>query len=90
MAIDKEFYNEASASKLEWEPSWFIPGHKTFDKKLTKAIREFQRAHGISADGLCGPTTFRRINTERQSLTDIQKYRIKSSRKNLYYIVSKK
>ena len=39
MAVDKEFYNEASASKLGWEPEWFIPGHKLFDKRLTKAIK---------------------------------------------------
>lgn len=23
MAVDKVFYNEASAAKLGWEPSWF-------------------------------------------------------------------
>ena len=40
MAVDKEFYNEASAAKLGWEPEWFIPGHKLFDKKLTKAIKQ--------------------------------------------------
>ena len=83
--MDKEFYNDASAARLEWEPSWFIPGHKVFDKKLTSAIREFQRAHGLTADGMCGPTTYRRINTEIQSLTDIQKYRIKSSSNCIYY-----
>ncbi len=83
--MDKEFYNEASAVKLEWEPDWFIPGHRDFDKKLTRAIKEFQKAHGLSADGMCGPTTYRRINTERQSLTDIKKYQIKVSSECIYY-----
>lgn len=64
MAIDKEFYNEASASKLGWEPSWFISGHEVFDKKLTKAIKQFQAENGVTADGLCGPGTFRLINAQ--------------------------
>ena len=84
--MDKEFYNEASASKLGWEPDWFIPGHKIFDVKLTKAIREYQRAHGLSADGLCGPSTYRRINTDQQSLTNVEKYKIKSSSECIYYM----
>ena len=29
--MDKHFYNEASAKKLGWEPSWF--GEKYFDDK---------------------------------------------------------
>lgn len=62
--MDKNFYNEASAKKLGWEPSWF--GEKYFDDKLTRAIKKWQRSRGISADGLCGPMTFRRLWTERQ------------------------
>ena len=34
--IDKNFYNEASASKLGWDPTWF--GEKHFDDDLIKAI----------------------------------------------------
>ena len=71
MAVDKEFYNEASASKLGWEPEWFIPGHKLFDKKLTSAIKKWQTARGLVADGLCGPGTFRHINAEIESLQEI-------------------
>jgi len=84
--MDKEFYNEASASKLGWEPEWFIPGHDLFDKKLTKAVREFQRAHNLSADGLCGPSTYRRVNTERDSMSNIEKYRLQSSSECIYYM----
>ena len=62
--MDKNFYNEASAKKLGWEPSWF--GEKYFDDKLTRAIKKWQKDRGISADGLCGPMTFRRLWTERQ------------------------
>ena len=73
MAIDKEFYNEASASKLGWEPDWFIPGHKLFDYKLTKAIKAFQAEYGLTADGLCGPSTFRHINAKIESQKELEK-----------------
>jgi len=65
MAIDKEFYNEASAAKLGWDPTWFGQCH--FDKKLTLAIKKFQRENGLTADGLCGPGTFRRLWTYREA-----------------------
>lgn len=64
MAVDKIFYNEASAKKLGWEPSWF--GENSFDEDLIVAIKKWQRSHGLTADGLCGPTTFRRVWTERE------------------------
>ena len=66
--MDKNFYNEASAKKLGWEPSWF--GEKYFDDKLVRAIKKWQKANNIPADGLCGPTTFRRLWTERQAKID--------------------
>ena len=69
--MDKHFYNEASAKKLGWEPSWF--GEKYFDDKLVRAIKKWQKAHGLSGDGLCGPMTFRRLWTERQA--DIDEYK---------------
>tara|TARA_Y100001973_G_C5144118_1_gene304496 strand:+ start:96 stop:1037 length:942 start_codon:yes stop_codon:yes gene_type:complete len=69
--MDKNFYNEASAKKLGWEPSWF--GEKYFDDKLVRAIKKWQRVRGISADGLCGPMTFRRLWTDRQANIDIHK-----------------
>ena len=62
--MDKVFYNEGSAAKLGWEPDWF--GAKEFDEELVKKITQFQKSIGVSADGLCGPTTFRRIWTERE------------------------
>ena len=66
--MDKHFYNEASAKKLGWEPSWF--GEKYFDDKLVRAIKKWQRGRDLPADGLCGPMTFRRLWTERQMDVD--------------------
>lgn len=71
MPIDKNFYNESSAAKLGWDPTWF--GEKYFDDKLTRAIKKWQKDKGLSADGLCGPTTFRRLWTERQADIDEHK-----------------
>jgi hypothetical protein len=45
--MDKHFYNEASAKKLGWEPSWF--GEKYFDDKLVSAIKKWQKARGYQA-----------------------------------------
>ena len=69
--MDKHFYNEASAKKLGWAPSWF--GEKYFDDKLVRAVKKWQKARGLEGDGLCGPMTFRRLWTERQA--DIDEYK---------------
>jgi len=66
--MDKNFYNKASAAKLGWAPSWF--GEKYFDEKLVRAIKKWQKANALSADGMCGPSTYRRVWTERQSNID--------------------
>ena len=66
--MDKHFYNEASSKKLGWEPGWF--GEKYFDDKLVRAIKKWQKARGLTGDGLCGPMTFRRLWTERQAEID--------------------
>ena len=63
--MDKDFYNSSSSNKLGWQPSWF--GCEYFDEELVKAIKKWQRDHGLKADGLCGPGTYRRIWTDRQS-----------------------
>ena len=66
--MDKVFYNQASAEKLGWDPSWF--GCEEFDEKLVKAIRRWQKENRLSADGMCGPYTHRRIFTQRESQID--------------------
>ena len=45
MAIDRDFYNESSAAKLGWDPTWF--GEKYFDDKLTRAIKKWQKEKGL-------------------------------------------
>lgn len=62
--MDKVFYNEGSAAKLGWDPSWFKARH--FDDELVSAIANWQKENGIKADGLCGPSTYRRIYTQRE------------------------
>ncbi len=66
--MDKNFYNKASAAKLGWAPSWF--GERYFDEKLVRAIKKWQKANSLTADGMCGPSTYRRVWTERQSNID--------------------
>lgn len=65
MTIDKVFYNKSSADSLGWDPMWFGVLHH--DEDLVKAIRAWQKKAGLTADGLCGPGTYRRIWTERES-----------------------
>jgi hypothetical protein len=65
MAIDKVFYNKSSADSLGWTPEWF--NVKYHDEKLVSAIRKWQKDRNLSSDGLCGPTTYRRIWTERDA-----------------------
>ena len=66
--MDKIFYNQASSAKLGWNPDWF--GEKEFNDELILAIKKWQKDHRITSDGLCGPTTYRRVYTERQSSID--------------------
>ena len=63
--MNKVFYNKASADSLGWEPNWF--GVAYHDEKLVKAIKKWQKENDTTADGLCGPSTYRRIWTQRES-----------------------
>lgn len=63
--MDKDFYNKSSSDSLGWDPSWF--DCKEFDFNLVKAIQKWQKANGLTADGLVGPMTYRRVWTERES-----------------------
>ena len=65
MAIDKNFYNTASAAKLGWNPIWF--GAEEFDEVLVAAVKKWQRKRSLTVDGLVGPMTYRRIWTEREA-----------------------
>ena len=69
--MDKYFYNEASAQKLGWDPSWF--GCTKFNDELNEAIAKYQKSKGLTDDGLCGPGTYRRIYADRQE--SIEKFK---------------
>lgn len=73
--MDKAFYNQASAAKLGWDPSWFSEKHN--DENLVKAVKLWQKDNGITADGLVGPMTYRRAWTEREA--GISNYKPSSS-----------
>ena len=60
---DKIFYNEASATKLGWAPEWFDCAKH--GEKLVAAVAEFQKEHHLTADGCCGPATYRRLYNDR-------------------------
>ena len=61
-------YNINLSRRYGWKPNWF--GADDFDENLVKKIMEFQQSLGITADGLCGPSTYRRIFTAREANID--------------------
>ena len=63
--MDKVFYNKSSQDSLGWEPSWF--GCEYNDDDLVAAVKKWQKQDDLTADGLVGPMTFRRIWTEREA-----------------------
>ena len=69
MTLEKKIlYNKAQSKKYEWDASWF--GADGFNGDLLTKIKEFQKENGLAPDGLCGPSTYRRIWTKRQALLD--------------------
>jgi hypothetical protein len=66
---NKIFYNEASAAKMGWSPDWF--DCEEFDEDLIEAITAWQEKNGLTADGLFGPASFRRLYNERISEIDV-------------------
>jgi hypothetical protein len=51
-------FNYRSSIENGWDPAWFgITGQRRFTSTLSNRIREFQRAEGLSIDGLCGRKT---------------------------------
>lgn len=65
--INRINYNKDSSEKYGWKPNWFDPESTVIDSALINSIRKWQKDAGLSADGLVGPATFRRIYTERDS-----------------------
>ena len=58
-------YNKNSSIKYGWRPDWF--GVSDFGTQLSNAVKKFQKIHDLDVDGLVGPSTYRRIYTERSS-----------------------
>lgn len=55
-------YNIKSSRNLGWTPEWF--GSNSFDLELISNITSFQNGLGLEADGLVGPSTYRRIEAQ--------------------------
>jgi len=84
--MDKDFYNKSSADSLGWKPSWFEC--EEFDFNLVKAVQKWQKAHGLTGDGLVGPMTYRRIWTEREAnISDYEPRKISYSSYSNHHIV---
>jgi hypothetical protein len=64
-SIKQIAYNRKSSLDLGWLPAWFNACN--FDDILISNIIKFQTEHNITADGFCGPSTYRRIYTDRMS-----------------------
>lgn len=83
--MSKIKYNKNSAYKYGWSPKWF--GHTEFDNILIEKIKKWQKSKKLTADGLCGPGTYRRILSER--LNNIDDYEpIDVENKTASFIVS--
>ena len=66
---EKIDYNRRKAAKHGWGPEWF--DCTDFDADLIIAIKAYQSRNGLSMDGMCGPSTFRVIYTEREQDNDL-------------------
>lgn len=58
-------YNLAESKRVGWDAS--ILGLTQIDEAFCEAVKAFQKTYGLAADGMLGPTTYRRIVTEKQS-----------------------
>lgn len=65
MSVSINKFNKNSSEKLGWKPDWFEC--TDFDEKLINAIILFQKEMGITADGMCGEGTYRRLYNKRLS-----------------------
>ena len=55
--------NIDSSKKLGWTPGWF--NHDDFDEHLIKLIIDFQEEFSLDQDGIVGPITYRRLETNQ-------------------------
>lgn len=72
-------YNKRSATKYGWDPSWF--NSDNFDESFVQNVISYQKEHGLTQDGLVGPSTYRRVFLEREAnISDYRPSRRVSSR----------
>ncbi len=77
-------YNRKSLIKYKWSPFWF--GGKQLDKRLIDLIVSFQKENHLTADGLVGPSTYRRILTFAESQDVTYKTKRTNRKKNNFLI----
>ena len=58
-------YNLAESRRNGWNAS--ILGEDKIDEHFCEVVKQFQTKHGLTADGMLGPTTFRRIVAEKEA-----------------------
>ena len=58
-------YNLAESKRAGWDAS--ILGLAQIDESFCEAVKAFQKEAGLTADGMLGPSTHRRILTEKES-----------------------
>lgn len=78
-------YNMDSSKKYGWTPEWF--GADSFDINLIAKIIEFQEELGIEADGLVGPSTYRRVEAHllsEEDYTPPKRYKRKGEKGIIY------
>ena len=83
--IKKIEYNIQSSKRYKWTPEWF--NCNIFDESLIYAIIAFQKDNNIEADGLCGPSTLRRLETDllaHENFTPLKRYKRKGTKGILY------
>ena len=73
-------YNKEQAEQYGWNPTWFDCLY--FNDDLVDAIYMYQKGRGLSADGMCGPSTYRRIYTEREEDEDEDEITLESHEKS--------
>jgi len=68
MSSKQVTYNKNSSKKYGWKPDWF--GAEGYEDDLIEKVIEFQKKMSLTPDGLVGPSTYRRIYTEREANID--------------------
>jgi len=57
--------NKKYAAIEKWRPSDF--GASFFDEYFILKVKEFQKQYGLEVDGIVGPSTYRRLMTEKEA-----------------------